>query len=103
MDSNVWTIVEGQEDLRRRIIDEKHWEFAGESGTLYEDELRWGVWHQRRFLDSEPGVQSEAGLKQVWGENMAPYIYAGDYCNKWAIPQAERERNGNLSQNDGWN
>ena len=103
LDSNVWTIVEGQEDLRRRIIDEKHWEFAGESGTLYEDELRWGVWHQRRFLGSEPGVQSEAGLKQVWGEHMAPYIYAGDYCNKWAVPQAERERNGNLSQNDGWN
>ena len=26
LDSNVWTIVEGQEDLRRRIIDEKHGE-----------------------------------------------------------------------------
>ncbi len=103
LDSNKWTAVEGQDDLRRRIMDEKHWEFAGESGTLYEDELRWGVWHQRRFLGSEPGVQGEAGLKQVWGENIAPYIYAGDYCSKWAVPQAERERNGNLSQNDGWN
>ncbi len=103
LDSNTWTAVEGQDDLRQRIIDEKHWEFAGESGTLYEDELRWGVWHQRRFLGSEPGVQSEAGLKQVWGENIAPYIYAGDYCNRWAVPQSERERNGNLSQNDGWN
>ncbi len=103
LDSNTWTAVDGQDDLRQRIMDEKHWEFAGESGTLYEDELRWGVWHQRRFLGSEPGVQSEAGLKQVWGENIAPYIYAGDYCNRWAVPQSERERNGNLSQNDGWN
>lgn len=103
LDSNTWTAVNGQDDLRQRIIDEKHWEFAGESGTLYEDELRWGVWHQRRFLGSAPGEQSEAGLKQVWGENVAPYIYAGDYCYRWAVPQSERERNENLSQNDNWN
>ena len=103
LDSNSWTAVEGQEDLRRRIIDEKHWEFAGEAGTVYEDELRWGVWHERRFLGSEPGVDSEAGLKQVWGENMSAYIYAGDFCNRWAIPQREKERNQNLVQNEGWN
>ncbi len=103
LDSNSWTAVEGQEDLRRRIINEKHWELAGESGTLYEDELRWGVWHERRFLGSEPGALSNAGLKQVWGENLSQYIYAGDFCYKWAIPQSERQRNGNLSQNEGWN
>lgn len=103
LDSNSWTTVEGQEDLRRRIIDEKHWEFAGEAGTLYEDDLRWGVWHERRFLGSAPGELSEGGLKQVWGENMAPVIYAGDFCNLWAVPQSERERNNNLTQNDGWN
>ena len=103
LNSNSWTMVEGQEDMRRRIINEKHWEFAGESGTLYEDELRWGVWHERRFLGSEQGALSNAGLKQVWGENLSQYIYAGDFCYKWAIPQSERQRNGKLSQNEGWN
>ena len=33
LNSNSWTAVAGKEDLRRRIINEKHWEFAGESGT----------------------------------------------------------------------
>ncbi len=103
LNSNSWTAVAGKDDLRRRIINEKHWEFAGESGTIYEDELRWEVWHEKRFLGSEPGELSESGLKQVWGENMSPYIYAGDFCYKWAIPQAECERNRNLVQNNGWN
>lgn len=103
LDSNSWTTVVDQADLRRRIINEKHWEFAGESGTIYEDELRWGVWHEKRFLGSAPGELSSAGLKQVWGENMSPYIYAGDFCYKWAIPQRECERNKNLVQNDEWN
>lgn len=103
LDSNSWTTVEGQDDMRKRIMDEKHWEFAGEAGTIYEDELRWGIWHDSRFLGGAPGEVSNAGLKQVWGENMSPYIYAGDFCYKWAVPQGERERNRNLSQNDGWN
>lgn len=102
LDSNSWTSVEGKDDLRARIINEKHWEFAGESGTVYEDELRWGVWHDMRFLGSAPGEQGPAGLKQVWGENMSPYVYAGDYCYKWAVPQREIERNRNLVQNDDW-
>ena len=103
LNTNSWTMVENQEDLRKRIIDEKHWEFAGEAGTIYEDELRWGIWHERRFLGSDPGVTGTAGLKQVWGENVSPYVYGGDYCYKWAVPQAEIERNRALKQNDGWN
>lgn len=88
------TQVEGQADMRNRIQDEKHWELACEE-QLYLEELRWGVWKDRKFSNNN-------GLKQCWGSNVYTYQYGGDYFLKWAIPSAEKEKNTSLEQNDGW-
>lgn len=91
-----------KELMRERIIKEKKWELACETSSIYTDELRWGTWHRDRFLGGKEGVKSEAGRKQVWGENLRHYTYAGDFSYYWAIPQSEIERNRNLTQNEGW-
>lgn len=94
LDSNEYTQVSGQDDMRMRIHNERRWEFAGE-GVTYFDELRWGTWKQEKFHEG-------AGLKQIWGQITESYRYQGDYILKWAIPATECERNSNLAQNDGW-
>ena len=95
MNSNEYTQVNGQADLRERIQNERRWEFNGE-GVTYFDELRWGTWKDKVFLNGT------AGLKQIWGQVTQGYIYGGDYYQTWAIPVTECEMNSNLTQNTGW-
>lgn len=94
LNSNTYTTVAGQDDLRNRIRREKRWELACE-GTLYFDELRWGTWYDSKLFDG-------AGLKQCWGETSVSWTKNGDYYTKWPIPATERQLNTALTQNDGW-
>lgn len=94
LNSNEYTNVTSQADLRERIRNERRWELNGEGVTFF-DELRWGTWKEKVFFDG-------AALKQIWGQPTQSYSYGGDYYQTWAIPQAECERNSNLTQNDGW-
>lgn len=94
LNTNEYTQVTGQDNLRTRIQNEYRWEFNGE-GVTYYDELRWGTWKDKKFYDG-------AGLKQIWGQVTESYTYQGSYIEKWAIPATECERNTNLTQNDGW-
>lgn len=89
-----WLAVTGQEDLRKRIQDEKHWELACEE-QLYLEELRWGIWKSRKFDFAQ-------GLQQCWGATVYDYSYGGDSYLKWPVPASEKEKNPNLEQNDGW-
>lgn len=86
--------VTGQSDLRKRIMDEKHWELAGEE-QLYLEEMRWGTWKETKFAESN-------GLHQCWGAPVYEYKWGGDAYLQWAIPSSEKEKNTNLTQNDGW-
>lgn len=94
LNTNEYTKVTGQEDLRSRIQNERRWEFNGEGVTFF-DELRWGTWQSQKFY-------SGAGLKQIWGAMTQGYSYMGKYCETWAIPISECQMNSNLIQNDGW-
>ena len=84
----------GQADLRARIRNEYGWELCGENVTYF-NELRWGTWHQKKFVESN-------GMTEIWGTKKYTNSWQGDYCVKWAIPQSEVEKNENLKQNDGW-
>ena len=95
LNSNEYTQVTDQADLRTRIQNERRWEFNGEGVTFF-DELRWGTWKEKVFLDGN------AGLKQIWGQITEAYSYGGDYYQTWAIPVTECEMNSNLTQNPGW-
>ena len=94
LNSNVYTQVSGQDDMRTRIQNERRWEFAGE-GVNFFDEMRWKTWHQTKF-------KANAGLKQIWGTMQASYSWGGNYLYNWAIPRSEIQMNDNLKQNDGW-
>ena len=95
LNSNSWTTVTGQDDMRRRVRNERYWELPFEE-YLYFDELRWGTWKEKKFY---PGN----GLLEIWGNATYTYVYAGDHILKWAIPASEMEKNSNLTQNGGWN
>lgn len=94
LNSNAYTQVSGQDDMRTRIQNERRWEFAGE-GVNFFDEMRWKTWHQTKF-------KANAGLKQIWGTMQASYSWGGNYLYNWAIPRSEIQMNDNLKQNDGW-
>ena len=94
LNSNQYTQVTGQDNLRERIRNERRWEFAGE-GVNFFDEMRWKTWHKSKLFDG-------AGLKQVWGEVQSSYSWGGDHLYNWAIPRTEIQMNENLTQNDGW-
>ncbi len=86
------TVTE-KEDMRQRIMDEKHWELAFEE-QLYTEELRWGTWKTDKFTNN--------GLYEVWGAPVYNYNYGGDKYLCWPVPSKEREMNTNLKQNTGW-
>jgi starch-binding outer membrane protein, SusD/RagB family len=88
------TFVNNQVDLRQRIRNERRWEFNGEA-INYFDELRWQTLKDTKFATG-------SGTKEVWGRVVHAYSWRGDYFYKWAVPQAECEKNTNLIQNDGW-
>jgi len=94
LNSNSYTTVSGQADLRNRIRREKRWELACE-GSLYFDELRWDTWYDSKLFDG-------AGLKQCWGETSVSWTRSEDYYTKWPIPATERQLNTELVQNEGW-
>lgn len=94
LNSNSYTTVAGQDDLRKRIQKERRWEFNGE-GVNFFDEMRWQTWKDTKFF---PG----AGLKQIWGESQYTNAWGGDHYYKWAIPNTERNMNLNLTQNPDW-
>ena len=94
LNSNEYTQVTDQDNMRTRIQNERRWEFAGE-GVTYFDELRWGTWESVKF-------SNDPALKQCWGQITENYVYQGSYVETWAIPATECERNSSLVQNDGW-
>ena len=94
LNSNQYTQVTGQDNMRERICNERRWEFAGE-GVNFFDEMRWRTWHESKMFDG-------AGLKQIWVEMQSSYSWGGDYLYNWAIPRTEIQMNTNLEQNDGW-
>lgn len=94
LNSNTATTVTGQADLRIRIQNERSIEFAGE-GVNYFDQLRWKIWKDRNFYNSN-------GSKQPWGGIVSPYSFKGDYIYTWPIPASEVQINPNLTQNEGW-
>lgn len=94
LNSNQYTQVSGQDNMRERIRNERRWEFAGE-GVNFFDEMRWKTLHQSKFFEG-------AGLKQIWGEIQYSYSWGGDHLYNWAIPRSEIQMNENLKQNEGW-
>ena len=94
LNSNTYTQVTGQDNMRERIRNERRWEFAGE-GVNFFDEMRWKTLHESKFHEG-------AGLKQIWGTIQYSYSWGGDQLYNWAIPRTEIQMNGNLKQNEGW-
>lgn len=107
LNSNQYTTVKGQEDMRQRIRREFGWELCGE-GQMYWKELRWGTWADKKFGTNrltEPDATKRNGangMTEIWGTKRYTLNYNGDYEFKWAIPQEEIERVPALQQNDGW-
>ena len=94
LNSNTFTQVTGQDDLRRRIRNERRWEFNGE-GINFFDEMRWGTWKESKFF-------AGSGLKQMWGEPQYVYAWSGDQVYTWPAPWSERQLNEDLTLADGW-
>lgn len=104
LNTNEFTKVKDQADMRERIRNEFYWELAGED-SMYFNELRWGVWLDRKFRDRSSGQTGEMntnGLMQIWGTRTYTWYALGNYVETWPIPAKEREMNSSLTQNDGW-
>lgn len=95
LNSNIYTQVVDQADLRKRIQHEKLVELACEEAVFF-DELRWGTWKSSKFEDGN-------GLTEVWGAPVYQYNWLGNQCLLWPVPAAEVEKNRNLLQNPLWN
>lgn len=105
LNTNSYTTVAGKDDMRERIRNEFYWELGGED-SMYFNELRWGVWLDRKFRDRSSGNVGEMnsnGLMQIWGSKTYTWYALGDYVEAWPIPAKEREMNPSLTQNPGWN
>lgn len=105
LNTNDPTTVTGQDDMRQRIRNEYYWELGGEE-SMYFNELRWGTWLDMKFRNRIAGTYGEMntnGLAQIWGTTTYTWYALGDYVTTWPIPAKEREMNGSLTQNEGWN
>lgn len=83
-----------EDHLRKEIRDERRRELMCE-GVIYFDEMRWKTLKETSFYTGN-------GIKEVWGRVNSPYSWGGDHLFTWPVPQVERERNTNLTQNPGW-
>lgn len=107
LNSNEYTKVTGQDNMRERIRNEYGWELCGE-GQLYWKQLRWDTWLDRklgtnRALVSDPSQLNGAnGMTEIWGTKRYTNNYIGEHVKLFAVPQGELERNPNLTQNPGW-
>lgn len=99
LNTNAATTVNGQDDMRRRIMNERHWELLGED-LIWFDEMRWRTWKDLKFSVDKQGRTN--GLKQVWGTPTYQYTWGGD--NYWVlpIPANEVQMNPNIVQNEGY-
>ena len=95
LNTNSYTTVTGQDNMRERIRNERYWELPFED-QMYWDELRWRTWKQKKF-DSPLN-----GMREIWGLATYNYIWVGDQNWIWPVPAAEMEMNPNLTQNPGW-
>ena len=93
------TLVKGQEDMRRRLRNEFKWELFAED-IVYMHELRWRTWKDDKFFVDKWGEVN--GMSQVWGEYTYHYTWGGDNYWLYPIPNDERVKNHNLTQNPGW-
>lgn len=94
LNSNPYTQVTDQENMRERIRNERRWELNCE-GVLLFDEMRWKTW--------ENTFKPTNGTKEIWGSIYKPCTaWKGDYMYVWPIPLRECQMNTNLIQNDGW-
>jgi hypothetical protein len=84
-----WLAVDGQEEMRERIVRERAFELAGE-GQRYWDLRRW------HMLES-----SVKDATDIFGDLMYTRTYQPRH-ELWPIPLVELDRNRNLIQNTGW-
>ena len=95
LNTNEYTTVTGQDDMRERIRNEWYWECPFEE-YMYFNELRWGTWKAKTF---DSGMD---GMREIWGLATYNYRWLGDHNWIWPIPAYEMEMNPNLTQNPGW-
>jgi hypothetical protein len=107
LNSNEFTQVKGQDDMRQRIRNEYGWELCGE-GQLYWKQLRWDTWLDRKVGTNRTSVSDPSqlnganGMTEIWGTKRYTNNYIGEHVKLFAVPQGEIERNPNLTQNPGW-
>jgi len=95
LNTNSYTTVIDQDDLRTRIRNEKYWELPFEE-HMYFEELRWRTWKDKKFKPNN-------GLTEIWGTTTYTYSWVGDQNWTWPVPSSEIEMNRNLlPQNEGW-
>ncbi len=94
LNSNSYTNIVNQNDLRERIRNEKYWELPFEE-HMYFEELRWGTWKDKKF-------KAGNGLTEIWGTSTYTYSWIGEHNWIWPIPSSEIEMNRDLDQNPGW-
>lgn len=99
LNSNAYTQVKDQNDLRNRIMNEKHWELIGEDLVFF-DEMRWRTWKGLKFYTDKQGQMN--GLRQVWGTPTYRYTWGGDKYWSLPIPIREIQMNPNMKQTPGW-
>lgn len=81
--------ADSKEEVFERIRRERGWELAGE-GHSFDDYKRWGMLEQ--LNGPMPDLLGTVKYTRV--------VSSRDYL--WPIPQTERDRNPDLTQNPGW-
>jgi len=84
-----WLAVADHDEMARRIRRERAFELAGE-GQRYWDLRRWGLLRE-----------SVKDARDIFGDLMYTRSYQERH-ELWPIPLVERDRNPNLTQNQGW-
>lgn len=88
--------VSSKEDMLERIRYESRVELCAESVNFF-DEVRWGTYKESKFQGKD-----ENGGKAWWGDVTAYKWYYSDVMWPWSAPNAEIQRNPNLTRREGW-